>query len=75
VLTAVAAGEISRGEHGEEMGIQFFGAAAGPAQAEKVHLPFQMHQPVWSLSVLRCEHLKEVIANRLVYARDFREAA
>jgi hypothetical protein len=66
VLAAVAADEVSRREYCEEMGIQFIGAAASPAHAEEIHFPFKVRLPIGSYAIVRCEHLKEMVANCLV---------
>jgi hypothetical protein len=57
------------------MRIQFIGAAAEPAHAEKGHFSFQVYQPVGCPAVLRREGLEEVVANRLVCGLVFGEAA
>jgi len=65
VLAAIATDDVSRREHLQEMGIQCVGAATGPAQAEKVLLPFQVHQPIGRPAILRREHLKEMVRTTL----------
>jgi hypothetical protein len=45
VLFTIAADEIGGGENGQEMGIQFAGAATSSAHAEKVHSPFRCTRP------------------------------
>jgi hypothetical protein len=66
---------IVRHEHREEVGFQSLSATTGPTHAKEIRLPLQVHQPVGRLAVVGGEHLKEVIANRLVYAFSFGEAA
>jgi hypothetical protein len=66
---------IGRGEDVKEMGIKLLSAPPDPARAEKVYLPLQVHLPVRSPVVFRREHLQQVVANRLIRARGFREAA
>jgi hypothetical protein len=75
VRAAVAADRIGRRKDRKEMGIQFLGAAPGSARAEKVRFPLRVHRPVGCPVILGSEHLPQVISNRLVRARDFREAA
>jgi hypothetical protein len=76
VLDAIGVRPVSRAERLQEMGIQFTGRASfEPAKARQLRAPFQVDLPVGPRVVFRREHRTQVIANRLVHARDFREAA
>jgi hypothetical protein len=76
VLNAAGVHPVSRDEHLQEMGIQFCGFdSPEPAKACQPRISFQVDLPVGPLVIVRCEHPKKVIADRLVALVGFGEAA
>jgi hypothetical protein len=76
VLNAAGVHPVSRDEHLQEVGIQFCGFdSPEPAKACHPRVTFQVDLPVSPLVIVRCEHPKKVIADRLIALVGFGEAA